>query len=306
MGKKWTEEEIEYLCDSYGNRSVSAIAKHLNRTVEAVMVKKNRLQLGAFLSNGDKYVTKNYLFSSLGVERGGYKNISWIQNRGLPTHKIRRRNATFEVIYIEEFWQWAKVNQSFLNFANFEPYSLGPEPDWVDQKRRRDFKQNLKIYGRKWTMQDDDRLKHYISEHKYTYIQLSQMLNRTVGAILRRLNDLNIQERPIRGNPNNKWTDKEWELLSDMIKQGYSYESMSDVLGRSSKAIRSRVFDMYLTENLDKVRRYIGKGNWGDNRPNIPLRYMRVMSSDEKEIVKRQLTVLAFDITQISQHCNGG
>lgn len=67
-----------------------------------------------------------------------------------------------------------------------------------------------------------------------------------------------------------------------MIKCGSKYEEISDRIGRSVKAIRGRVFDKYLTENLDKVRNYIGNGNFGDGTPDKPLKYKRLMSDEEK------------------------
>lgn len=63
------------------------------------------------------------------------------------------------------------------------------------------------------------------------------------------------------------WTDEEYSKLAEMIKQRLSYELMSESLGKSTKAIRSRVYSMYLTENLDKVATMIGNGSWGTGRP---------------------------------------
>ena len=48
-----------------------------------------------------------------------------------------------------------------------------------------------------------------------------------------------------------------------MIIAGKKYEQMADVIGKSVKAIRGRVYHMYITQNLDKVREMIGSGPWG-------------------------------------------
>ena len=55
MGKNryWTKEEIEFLQDKWGSMNVKTIAKNLNRSVDAVMLKKNRLGLGRFTESGD-------------------------------------------------------------------------------------------------------------------------------------------------------------------------------------------------------------------------------------------------------------
>ena len=102
---KWKPKEDEYLIESYGNTSLKNIALHLNRSVGAVVNRKVRLGLGNFLDNGDKknYITKNQLVKAVCVGCGtySYKNISWTQNRGLPTHQrrasyVRQTKTVFE------------------------------------------------------------------------------------------------------------------------------------------------------------------------------------------------------------------
>ena len=56
VGKNWTKQEEEYLTENWGTLSVARIAKNLGRTENAIIVRKCRLGLGAFLDNGE-YVT---------------------------------------------------------------------------------------------------------------------------------------------------------------------------------------------------------------------------------------------------------
>jgi hypothetical protein len=39
-----------------------------------------------------------------------------------------------------------------------------------------------------------------------------------------------------------------------MVDSGYSYELIAEKIGKSSKALRGRVYSFYRTENLDKAR----------------------------------------------------
>ena len=303
LGRKWTKEEEEYLQEAWGNKSVPCIANYLKRSTDAIVVRANRLKLPPFLQCGDDYVTKHFLLEAIG-RRGsnGYINTSYIQNRGLPTHRIKRRNQSFEVIYIDEFWEWAEKNQSFLDFSKFEKYALGPEPDWVARKRRSDFIRSQRYKKSPWTEQEDKLLRRYISAKCYTFRQLSDMLQRTEGAIQRRINDLGIKEKPIKANNHNKWSDEEWAMLTKMIKLGYNYEEMSDKLKKSAKAIRGRVFDVYLTERLDAVRSCIGKnGVWGDGAPDKPLKYRHLMKPPERETANGLLSELAGCIQMIAK-----
>lgn len=137
--KTWSSEEIEYLQEGWGNTSIPFLAKQLKRTVTAVTVMAQKLGLGSFLENNDEYITFHNLTVALGL--GGtsdnYKKISWVKNRGLKTHRVTRKNQTFEMISVDEFWEWAYENQAFLDFSKFEKYALGPEPEWVAEKRKK-------------------------------------------------------------------------------------------------------------------------------------------------------------------------
>lgn len=56
QAKNWTPQEEEYLEDKWGETSIPYIAKVLGRSETAVIIRAQRLGLGAFLDNGD-YVT---------------------------------------------------------------------------------------------------------------------------------------------------------------------------------------------------------------------------------------------------------
>lgn len=67
-----------------------------------------------------------------------------------------------------------------------------------------------------------------LSKYKYSYKELSLKLQRTEGAIQRRICDLGIKERPVKADNHIKWTESEYMMLGEMIKNGYSYELISE------------------------------------------------------------------------------
>lgn len=142
LGKRtWTPEDENYLAEKWGYASVPAIAKRLNRTENAVVVRAQRLGLGAVLMAGG-YVTLNQLLATVtGRERGNtYQRKSWVENRGLPVHRKKVNRCSFSVVYLEEFWEWAERNRSFLDFSKMEPLALGREPSWVAEQRKKDYR----------------------------------------------------------------------------------------------------------------------------------------------------------------------
>lgn len=284
LNKTWTADEIDYLISAWGNVNMTTMTKHLDRSECAIRLKAGKLNLGPFLTNGYRYITISNLYKLIRPNTSAtYLKTSWVKNRNLPTHNISRSSKTnFTVVYIDEFWIWAEKNQYFLDFSKLERYQLGPEPDWVNPKREADILRNSFIKAIPWTSREDNLLKELLIKQKYGYKELSQILCRSEGAIQRRINDLNIKYRPVKADNHQKWAESEYTLLGEMIKCGSKYEEISDRIGRSVKAIRGRVFDKYLTENLDKVRNYIGNGNFGDGTPDKPLKYKRLMSDEEK------------------------
>ncbi len=254
QARNWTKEEKLYLSDHWGSLSMSALMKNLNRSRNAINVMVHRLSLGSFLESGE-YVTFNQFLKALGIQGGyKYKMISWVENRGFPMHTKRVDNNTFKVVYVEEFWKWAENNKVFLDFSTFEENALGKEPNWVKQKRKHDFEKNQKYIKTPWTTTEDEKLKKLLKDFKYSYDDLSKLLRRTDGAIQRRICSLGLKERPIKADNHIKWTESEYETLYRLIDDGFGYEYMQDVIGKSAKAIRGRVYSFYGTENLDKVR----------------------------------------------------
>lgn len=253
MSRPWTEAEVSFLADSWGVKSIPTIAKRLNRSIYAVKNKASRLKLGAFLESGE-YITLNQLYAALGCSGSGtaYRKISWEKNRQLPVKTKKVLNCSFKVIKIDDFWKWAEKNRHIINFSKMEENILGAEPQWVKEQRSmncNDYKTDP------WTDYEDSKLKYMLREFKYTYIELSRMLNRSCGAIQRRIVDLGLRERPVKANNHIKWQQTEVDMLNEYIKKGLDYKTMSIKLCKSDKAIRGKVYSIYKTESLDKVRK---------------------------------------------------
>jgi hypothetical protein len=252
--KRWTKEEIAYLSDNWGLVSKNTIANNLNRSLYSIEVKKNRLKLGAFLESGE-YVTLNQLFIALG--RGSahtYSTISWIKNRNLPVKSKTVGKCKFRVVYLEDCWKWAEKNRSFIDFSKVEENILGKEPKWVKEQRKADLLKKSKIIATPWTKKEDTYLHNLLKMFKYSYSDLSKRLHRSEGAIQRRICDLGLKERPLRESSHSIWEEWQLEKLKECINKGYGYELMSDIIGKSVKAIRGKTYVLYGSENLDKVR----------------------------------------------------
>jgi hypothetical protein len=239
VNKNYTTEELNYIQDKWGVTSIPSIANKLGRSIEAIRVKAQRLGLTRFIHSGE-YITVNHLFQAVrGRNVDSYDKVSWIKNRGLPVKNKLKITETVKIIYIDEFWKWAENNKTFIDFSKFEEYMLGEEPAWVKQQRKLDNLKAMQFKKTPWTKGEDNNLKTYLKQFKYSYSELSKMLGRTEGAIKRRVIDLKIKERPLRAK-SNLWTDAETQELINYFNQGYSWELISDKLNRSAQSCRGK------------------------------------------------------------------
>lgn len=294
-GRQWTPKEEEDLRKYWGTMSVKWICSKLRRSHNAIMVRVNRLGLPPYLESGE-YVSMHQLILALGYSKGAdtYKLKSWIQNRGFPVRNKRHTKKVVRVVYLEEFWAWAEKNRSFLDFSKMEPLALGEEPEWLVEQRRKDFKAFAIQRKDPWTADEDSRLRMLLKQHRYGYAELSEILHRSAGAIQRRCTDLGLKERPVKADNHGKdavWTQREFDILADGIKNCDSYMLIGQALGKSEKAIRGKVYVTYLTENADRVRALMGNGPWGYGAPEPTVKQGASLSRTRTE-VRKNLSVL--------------
>jgi len=258
LSKSWTEQELEFLREHWGITPLKGLARRLGRSENAVIIKVTRLELGAFLESGD-YLTLNQLYAALGISNGSstYHKTSWIKKRGLPVRYKTVKKCKFQIIKLADFWRWAEQNQDILDFSRFEPLSLGKEPGWVEQKRRFDNMKSSRVKQTPWTAYEDKLLQEKLKLYRYTAAEIARDLHRSEGAVIRRISELGIMYRPLRNSSHGTpWTADELEVLHEKIVPGSNYTALAVYLPRhSEKAIRGRVYRLYGSENLDKVRK---------------------------------------------------
>ena len=88
------------------------------------------------------------------------------------------------------------------------------------------------------------------------------------------------------------WTDEDFAVLADGIRNGDSYTLIGKAIGKSEKAIRGKVYFVYLTENADKVRAMMGDRPWGYGAP-VPTVKQAVHLSRTRTETKAALSQLA-------------
>ena len=237
--REWTKEEVEYLDERWGQVSLNGICKKLNRSINSVKLKAQRMGLTNPAEHFDG-LTMHQLSIAIGTPYTTMK--TWIKTHGFPARrKVFCKELEVWVVRYDEFWNWAEKNKSRINFAKFEPLAIGPEPEWVKDKRDADILRNKKPHNTPWSEQDDSKLLDLISHYNYSYSEIAIKLNRTEAAVKRRLFDIKHPGRPIGRDTHIKYTQEEVDTICEMIEKGYSIDVIARKTGKSALGIRGKL-----------------------------------------------------------------
>ena len=240
--RAWSSEDEAFLQDKWGIVSVGRLAKALGRSESAVICRARRLKLGAHLGSGNR-VPLNQLTTAIYGYTVSTEQLDRLIKNGLPVKTHLVRNNRYRVIDPDDFWRWAEKNKHLLNFARFEPFAIGPEPDWAKEKRRYD--QNLRTRVKKnqnepWSEAEDARLIFLLKKGEHTYTDLQRELHRTESAIKLRIRKLGIKDRPVR-QPIRRWTEEQIETLLQMVEAGADWIQIGEAVGHSAMATRGKM-----------------------------------------------------------------
>jgi hypothetical protein len=129
-------------------------------------------------------ITLGELAGLLGIDR---TIVAWWQEKhGLPVKKkITRSKKTFMFVDAEEFWAWAKLYADKIDFSKIERNSILPEPEWVEEKRKKNLAYKKRNY-KSWTTKEDSLLIQMVNTG-YPKENIAKTLGRSVISVERRI-----------------------------------------------------------------------------------------------------------------------
>ena len=162
--RPWTDREVAYLEAKYVTQPVELTAKRLKRTMVSVQHKAMRLGLNSYASEWYNATTIAACF-----QHDCEVVIRWVEKHGLQARKIVLPNQTRYLIDPDEFWKWADTHRALINWSNYIPLSLPPEPEWVNEERK-----NYKNTRHRKLFTDTEKIqiKHMIRQGK-TYQEIA-------------------------------------------------------------------------------------------------------------------------------------
>lgn len=232
--KIWSEKEEE-LREFWGVKSINVLAKRFNVNARQVINKASVLKLGTWIENSE-YLTFMEVITALGQKSSGYA-YKRLKKLNIPLVKVVRCQSK-EMVDMRKFWEWAEENKKQLNFAKFEKGALGKEPDWVDEKRKLDYKNPTK-HSKKWSKESEQLLIKNATSGKYTLPEIAKDFARTESAIRRKLSRLGVKSN-FKRLEQVKWNDLEKIKLVELEKEHDIY-TIAKMLNRSETSVTKKL-----------------------------------------------------------------
>lgn len=231
MAKIWSEKEIDYLARWVGLRTVKHMARYLKRSEGSIQNKINRLGLSS--RDSSEFMTTTDFCEALNVSRSTVEY--WYRNLEFPSKKVGK----YRMIDPVEFWRWAEVNKRRVNWSKAPHRVFGVEPDWVNELRTMPLRQIN--HSKAWSDAELAELKWLVSRYSHTLSEMAVRLNRSEGAIRRKLYDLKIPHSPKYVDIKRKYSDAEIQLAVAMRAEGRSFQEIAEAINGSAHYLADRV-----------------------------------------------------------------
>lgn len=190
-GKDWTQEELDYIHEVWGEKTIPQIAKHLGRSIDAVKIKTTRLGYTGQKWYGNMMSARK-VSELLGVDVHAVCDY-WIPKCGLKGKKRRlgKSKKTTTIIMFEDLLVWMEGHQDLWDSRRLELYALGFEYDWLVEKRKADALLPVRK-AQKWTQEEDARLMAMFKRGGMTYAEMAAELGRPASGVEHRIHRLDV------------------------------------------------------------------------------------------------------------------
>lgn len=198
-GKDWSQKELDYIAEAWGEKTIPEIARHLGRSINAIKVKTGRLGYTGQKWYGEMMSARK-VSELLGVDVHAICD-RWIPKYGLKGRKKRLgERGSCTVIRFSDLLVWLEANQDKWDSRRVELYALGMEYDWLKEKRKVDALIPDRKF-QKWSPEEDERLRFLFKQGKMTYAEIGAELNRSEASVAHRLKRINLWGNTTKADP---------------------------------------------------------------------------------------------------------
>lgn len=248
--RKWTPDEETMLKDLWGNKSIEVISKTLKRSVFSLKVKAVRLGLGPMIQNNYEVLIVSDISNLLNVSRDRITN-TWVQlGLNLKKKQLTKKRSYYTISW-NDLMTFLEANQNEWDSRDVDKNILGPEPDWLIEKRKRDQEENP-LWYRRWT-EDEVKMAESLLKNGKDYNEIATKINRSEMAVAILLRNMGYSYMIPQ-----YWKGKELKYLRENY-ENMTYSEIAETLGRTTKSIQAKAEELGYQKRLVKP-----KNNSGD------------------------------------------
>lgn len=272
--KNWTREELEYLEEAWGTKSVSTIATHLDRSEGAVKKKAHLLDLGPFIMAGDYVVLRTVCIELYGYYTGYL--MRRLEKEGCPYFLKKINSKSVRVVNLQDFWKWAYHHRDKINFYKLEENALGQEPEWVKQERRKGY---YKPRRNEWSKDEINKIGRMVRCGK-NLEEIARAMKRSTSAVRHRLIVENLGQ-PVKV-VNERWTYIDAQKVAELVMT-HSLSEIAEEVNRTERSVEGFLTRATGSMSIDKVRKIYSENKevFADAARRSEARAPRVKKTDK-------------------------
>lgn len=188
--KAWTAEELNYIREVWGEKTVPEIAAKLGRTINAVKIKAVRQGYRGQKWSGEMMSARK-VSELLGVDIHTVTDW-WISKCGLKAKakRLGESKRTTTIIMFEDLLYFLRTHQELWDSRRIEEYALGAEYAWLKEKRNKDRELPIRRL-QKWTRYEDGQL-IIMYKRGLAKSEIAKRLGRSYASVERRISRLDV------------------------------------------------------------------------------------------------------------------
>lgn len=168
-GRAWSQEELVQLEELTEKYPLSTVARKLNRSENAVFLKRQRLGIGGLRDNSDM-LTRNTLSRILGVEN---RTIQYWERKGLKS--IRKK--PYVMYRHQDIINYPRDHPEDWNATRVTDDTLFMRYQWYKEKRKNDISRKYN-----WTQTEVNRM-NMLRKQGFTIREIAEKMNRSESSI---------------------------------------------------------------------------------------------------------------------------
>ena len=161
-GRAWSQEELIQLEELTETYPLATVARKLNRSENAVFLKRQRTGIGGFMANTDM-LTRNTLSRILGVEN---RTIQYWERKGLKS--VRKK--PYVMYRQQDIIRYMKEHPEDWNAARVTDDTLFMQYPWFKEKRKNDISHKYN-----WTQTEVSQMK-MLRKQGFTIREIAEMM----------------------------------------------------------------------------------------------------------------------------------